>query len=63
MAVVSQSIKFFREALNEFKKVTWPGKKEIVAATVVVIILVIIVAIYVGTIDFVLSAILAVLLR
>jgi transcriptional antiterminator NusG len=46
---------FFREVLSEVEKVTWPGKREIIASTIVVIVLVLIVATYVGIVDFFLS--------
>lgn len=63
MAVVQQSMQFLREVVAEFKKVTWPTRKDVVAATIVVVVLVAIVALYVGAIDFVLSRFLAVVLR
>ena len=49
---ISISIQFLRDARAELKKVKWPTKKELMAATVMVIILVLIVAIYLGAIDF-----------
>lgn len=49
---ISISIQFLRDARAELKKVKWPTKKELMAATVMVIILVLIVAIYLGVIDF-----------
>ncbi len=57
-----QSWQFVKEAYAELKKVAWLSKKEVVASTIVVIILVIIIAIFVGSVDFVLARILAVLL-
>jgi preprotein translocase subunit SecE len=49
---ISLAIQFLRDAKAELKKVKWPTKKELMAATVMVIILVLIVAIYLGVIDF-----------
>ena len=43
---------FWREAVIELKKVKWPTKKELMAATTMVIVLVLIVAFYLGVIDF-----------
>jgi preprotein translocase subunit SecE len=63
MSFINNSVQFLKEAYVELKKVTWPGRKEIIAATIVVIILVLIVASYVGVIDFFLSKILGILLR
>jgi len=31
-------IQFFKEVKNELKKVTWPGRKEVINSTVVVLI-------------------------
>jgi preprotein translocase subunit SecE len=58
----AQSWQFIKEAYAELKKVTWLSKKEVIASTVVVIILVIVIAIFVGSVDFVLARILAILL-
>ncbi|MBN2407986.1 MAG: preprotein translocase subunit SecE [Elusimicrobia bacterium] len=55
--------KFLREVLFEVKKVTWPGRKELVGSTIVVVILVIFVALYIGFIDFVLSRLLSVIIQ
>ena len=49
---ISISVQFLRDAKTELKKVKWPTKKELMAATVMVIVLVLIVALYLGVIDF-----------
>ena len=49
---ISMSVQFLRDAKMELKKVKWPTKKELMAATVMVIVLVLIVAFYLGVIDF-----------
>ena len=54
--------KFFKEAINELKKVSWSGKKEVIGSTIVVIILVVIVAIFVGFVDFLISKVLRIFL-
>ena len=46
------SAQFWREAVIELKKVKWPTRKELMAATTMVIVLVLIVAFYLGVIDF-----------
>ncbi len=48
-------MKFLRTAWAELKKVTWPGKKEILASTAVVLIVAVILMLYLGTLDFLLS--------
>ena len=54
---------FLREVISEVKKVTWPGKKELIGSTIVVIVLVLFIAIYIGLVDFVISRIINVVLR
>lgn len=49
---ISISVQFLRAAWAELKKVKWPTKKELMAATIMVIVLVLIVAFYLGVIDF-----------
>jgi preprotein translocase subunit SecE len=60
--MIQQAIQFLKDAFDELKRVTWLGRKEVIASTVVVIILIILIAIYVFIIDFVLSKVVAVVL-
>lgn len=53
---VQKSSQFLREVRVELKKVTWPSRKQTVGSTVVVIILVIIISLFLGLVDFGLSA-------
>jgi preprotein translocase subunit SecE len=48
---IGQIKDFFREVRIELKKVTWPSRKETVAATVMVIFLSILVAFFLGLLD------------
>jgi preprotein translocase subunit SecE len=48
-------IKFFQEAYEELKKVTWLTRPQLIASTWLVILLVIIFAIYVGILDFIIA--------
>jgi preprotein translocase subunit SecE len=52
---MQQLITFLRTSWLELKKVTWPGRKEIIASTVIVIIVSIFIMTYIGLIDFVLT--------
>jgi preprotein translocase subunit SecE len=52
---MKQLMEFFRVAWSELKKVTWPGRKEIIASTVIVILVGVFLMIYVGVLDFALS--------
>jgi len=55
--------KFFREVRAELRKVTWPGRKELVTSALVVIFVVIISTTYIGLIDYVFFRVLQVLIR
>jgi preprotein translocase subunit SecE len=49
---VKVALQFLRESRMELKKVKWPTRKELLAATAVVIALVLVVALFLGVIDF-----------
>ena len=53
--MIQKLIQFVKEAIDELKKVTWLGRKEVLASTVVIAVLIIIVAIFIGSVDFILS--------
>ena len=52
---IGQIKTFFREVRIELKKVTWPSRKETIAATAMVIILSVLVAFFLGFLDVGLS--------
>ncbi len=52
---MQQLITFLKTSWIELKKVTWPGRKEIIASTIIVIIVSIFIMTYIGLIDFVLT--------
>jgi preprotein translocase subunit SecE len=54
---------FLRGVLSELEKVTWPGKKELIASTIIVIVLVFIISFYIGFVDFVLAWLLNVVIQ
>ncbi|MBN1847238.1 MAG: preprotein translocase subunit SecE [Deltaproteobacteria bacterium] len=45
-------VQFFRESKMELKKVKWPTRKELLAATAMVIVLSLVISFYLGLIDF-----------
>lgn len=53
---------FLKAVINEMKKVSWTGRKELLSTTVVVIILSVIVATIIGIMDLIFSGALKVLL-
>jgi preprotein translocase subunit SecE len=53
---------FLKEARQELDKVTWPTREELVGSTILVIITTLILAAFIGSVDFILSIVLRVLL-
>ena len=52
MNIIQKISSFFKDAISEMKKVTWPTKKEATKNTLIVIMVCIAVAIFLGGIDF-----------
>lgn len=52
VGVVSQSASFFRESVDELKKVTTPTRQETVQATIVTIVIMVFVALCLFLLDF-----------
>ncbi len=55
--------KFFLQVHTELIKVSWPTRKEVMAATVIVLALTAFLTTYIGSIDLVLSKILSIFLK
>lgn len=55
MEYIDKARDYFKEVMVELKRVTWPSKKDTMAATWVVIITVIILSIFLGIVDLGLS--------
>lgn len=49
---VPRSVNFLQEVWAELKKVYWPTRKEVSAATMVVVSVVIVIAFFLGLVDF-----------
>ena len=47
--------RFFKEAWEELKKVTWLTRKQMIASTWLVVVLVILASIYISIVDFIIS--------
>jgi preprotein translocase subunit SecE len=50
-----RSTQFYGDVRSEVKKVSWPGKNEIVGTTVVVIVAVFFFGVYLGLVDYMLG--------
>jgi preprotein translocase, SecE subunit, bacterial len=61
--VISNIPKNLRETKGEFRKITWPTRREMVAYTVVVIFTVVLMATIIWGIDLVLNFIIRLILR
>jgi len=53
---------FFKEVKQELDKVVWPSREELLGSTGVVIVTTLILAAFIGSVDFVLSILLRILL-
>ncbi len=49
---VPRSVNFLQEVWAELKKVYWPTRKEVSAATMVVVSVVVVIAFFLGLVDF-----------
>jgi len=54
---------FVKQALDELRKVTWPTRAEITRLTVTVIIISAVVGIFLGSLDYILTKLLTILLN
>ncbi len=55
MEYIDKAKDYYKEVIVELKRVTWPSKKDTIAATWVVIITVIILSLFLGLVDLGLS--------
>lgn len=60
---IDQLVRFLREVRQEFKKVTWPQKREIISSTIVVIISTFAIAFFLGFVDITLQKLLSYLIK
>ncbi|HNZ86620.1 MAG TPA: preprotein translocase subunit SecE [bacterium] len=56
-------IQYIKDSIKELRKVVWPSKKETTKKTLQVIFVSIVVALFLGLTDFLLSAILTILIK
>ena len=57
------TVQFLREVRVELKKVTWPGRNEIIGSTAVVIVASFVVAFFLGFVDLLLQKALGLILK
>ncbi len=54
---------YFRDAWSEFKKVTWPSRKELRSSTLTVLVVVAFFGVFLGVIDLILTALLGLYIK
>jgi preprotein translocase subunit SecE len=54
---------FFRDVLAEFRRVSWPSRKEVAGSTSVVIVMVVILAVFLAAVDHGLTWLVRLVLR
>ena len=59
---MKQVLQYFREVLQELRKVSWPTREQTYALTTVVIAVTLIAALYIGGLDFLFQRLMAVVL-
>jgi preprotein translocase subunit SecE len=61
--IISRLRRFLGEVFIEMKKVTWPTWKERVASTTIVVVVVLLFALFIGSLDFIFSKLIGVIIR
>lgn len=54
---------YFQEAWGEFKKVTWPSRKELMSTTLTVLAFVIFFGVFLGVLDLLLTSLIGLYLK
>ena len=63
MELLNKIREFFHDVLVEFRKVTWPSRREVVGSTTVVIVVVLVLAVFLAVVDITLSRLIGLILR
>lgn len=56
-------VAFFREVLDELKKVSWPSASDVIRLTILVLGISIIVGLYIGALDFIFTKAMEILVK
>jgi preprotein translocase subunit SecE len=54
---------FLKETKQELNKVTWPSRPELMGSTVIVIAMTLLLAVFIGFVDSILTAVVRILIR
>ena len=61
--MIKKIVQFIKEVKNELKKVTWPGRKEVINSTIVVLIATAILTIFLYLVDVGLSRLVGIIIK
>ncbi|MFN4244706.1 MAG: preprotein translocase subunit SecE [Brevinematia bacterium] len=56
-------VNFFKDVIEEMKKVSWPPKEEVISSSGIVIVFILILAVILGLVDFIASTVIGLLLK
>jgi len=56
-------LQYFREVVQELKKVSWPTKEQTYNMTLLVVIVTVVAALYIGGLDYVFARLMSIVLR
>jgi preprotein translocase subunit SecE len=63
MELVRKLREFFHDVVVEFRKVSWPSRREVTGSTTVVIVVVLVLAVFLAVVDVGLSRLVGLILR
>jgi len=63
MELVRKAREFFADVVAEFRKVSWPNRREVMGSTTVVIVVVLALGVFLAAVDVVLSRLVGLILR
>jgi preprotein translocase subunit SecE len=63
MELVRKLREFFHDVVIEFRKVSWPSRREVTGSTTVVIVVVLVLAVFLAVVDIALSRLVGLILR
>jgi preprotein translocase subunit SecE len=63
MELVRKLREFFHDVVIEFRKVSWPSRREVTGSTTVVIVVVLVLAVFLAVVDVGLSRLVGLILR
>jgi preprotein translocase subunit SecE len=63
MNIINKVIEYLKQVYIEMRKVTWPGRNELVGSTIVVVVISVIVALIIFALDKIFTTVLTLIIR